>query len=92
MPKREMVDRQTTIHMSAFGQTFNLPLKPNTNLLSPYAKVVDTYTDPATGKIVALKFYGKNCCKFCSMMMLLCCCAHPHENIGLKYQIFTTSI
>ena len=51
MPKREMVDRQTTIHMSAFGQTFNLPLKPNTNLLSPYAKVVDTYTDPATGKI-----------------------------------------
>ena len=37
--------------MQAFGQTFNVPLKPNDNLLSPYAEVVDTFIDPETGKI-----------------------------------------
>ena len=50
LPKRDVKDRPTTLHMAAFGQTFNLPLKPSNNLLSPYAEVVDTFTDPATGE------------------------------------------
>ena len=50
-PKRDVKDRPTTLHMAAFGQTFNLPLKPSQNLLSPYAEVVDTFKDPETGKL-----------------------------------------
>jgi hypothetical protein len=51
LPKRGAAVRPATLHMSAFGQTFNLPLKPSQNLLSPYAEIVDTFADPATGKI-----------------------------------------
>ena len=50
-PKRKAEESQPTLEMSAFGQTFNLPLKPTRNLLSPYAEIVDTFTDPETGKI-----------------------------------------
>ena len=46
-----MIDPVTTLHMQAFGETFTVPLKPNHNLLSPYAEVVDTFVDPETGEI-----------------------------------------
>lgn len=40
-----------TLSLNAFGKKFQMPLKQSRNLLSPYAKIVDTYTDPRTGEI-----------------------------------------
>ena len=38
-----------TIELEAFGQKFEVPLKRNLNILSPFANVVDTTLDPETG-------------------------------------------
>lgn len=39
------------LSLNAFGKQFKMSLKQSRNLLSPYAKIVDTFTDPITGEI-----------------------------------------